>query len=73
MFHIIGMGFAGSMSNSKVVDGLAEMRIVTIFRRAEPARFAASTLQVAYIWSPTIASSGVVETSLFQQPVKQSD
>jgi hypothetical protein len=47
-----------------VVDGFAEMRIMTILRRAEPVRFAASTLQVACVWSPTIAPGGVVEISL---------
>jgi hypothetical protein len=48
----------------KVVGGFAEMRIMTILRRAEPVRFAASTLLVACVWSPTIAAGGVVETSL---------
>jgi len=48
----------------KVVGGFAEMRIMTILRRAEPVRFAASTLPVACVWSPTMAPGGVVETSL---------
>ena len=37
---------------------------MTILRRTEPVRFAASTLPVACVWSPTIAPGGVVETSL---------
>jgi hypothetical protein len=48
----------------KVVGGFAEMRIMTILRRAEPARFTASTPPVARVWSLTIAPGSVVETSL---------